>query len=167
MQEIRFNNPIKKEEPINESPSVQEEVVNKTKPSKSKNFSKVFVYVVLAAILVAGFLYFKDLGTFSFGGRSDSWSAVFLSNGQVYFGKIDSNSKNEMVLTQVYYLQADEGVLPSQQSDSLNQSRFKLVKLGQELHGPEDMLIINKTNVIFYEYLREDSKVVQSIREFK
>jgi hypothetical protein len=38
-----------------------------------------------------------------------------------------------------------------------------LVKLGNELHGPTDELYINPNQVVFYEFLRDDSKVVESI----
>jgi len=83
--------------------------------------------------------------------------AVFLDNEQVYFGKMISKSREEMVLRGVYYLQANTAANANQ--------KFSLVKLGQELHGPTDEMTLNMEHVIFYEQLREDSEVVGSIRE--
>ncbi len=164
MQEIRFSSPIKKEEE-NTHVAVAETVVEKKPNSKSfgSKIMKTFGVVFILVVLVFAFVFGRDLVSGFLSSEKNEWSAVFLSNGQVYFGKIDSNSGKEMVLKQVYYLQAEEG----QTVDDLNQSRFKLVKLGSELHGPQDILIINKSSVIFYEYLREDSKVVDSIKNFK
>ncbi len=164
MQEIRFSSPIKKEEE-NIPVSAPASHVDKNEKSKSmgSKIIKTFSIILIFIAVVLAFVFGRDFVSGSLTGGHDGFSAVFLSNGQVYFGKIDSNGGKEMVLTQVFYLQAEEG----QQVDDLNQSRFKLVKLGSELHGPEDILIINKDSVIFYEYLREDSKVVESIRNFK
>ena len=134
----------------------------KPKSMGSKIIKKLLAAIFLVIVFFA-IVFGKDYVSGFLSSEHDGFSAVFLSNGQVYFGNIDSNSSKEMILKNVFYLQAEEG----QQADSLNQSRFKLVKLGSELHGPQDILIINKSNVIFYEYLREDSKVVDSIRNFK
>ena len=163
MHEIRFSSPVKKDEAVETHVSLEE---NKNK-SKGRKFTKTIFAIFVALIVIIGFVYLKDfVPSFFSSGQNDSWSAVFLSNGQVYFGKIDSNNSKEMVLKDVYYLQAEENTLPGQAND-LNQSRFKLVKLGSELHGPKDILLINKNSVIFYEYLRDDSKVVESIKNFK
>ena len=40
-------------------------------------------------------------------------------------------------------------------------------KLGQEIHGPEDEMIISKDHVLFYENLKSDGKVSQSIEQYK
>ncbi|OGJ01293.1 hypothetical protein A3G98_01560 [Candidatus Nomurabacteria bacterium RIFCSPLOWO2_12_FULL_37_8] len=93
------------------------------------------------------------------------YSAVFLSNGQVYFGKIEENNSKEIILNNVFYLQNSDNSGTAGQS--IQGSKFTLIKLGNELHGPTDELFINKQNVLFYEYLRTDSQVVQSIKNYK
>jgi hypothetical protein len=42
-----------------------------------------------------------------------------------------------------------------------------LVKLGEELHGPEDEMVINNEHIIFTERLKADSQVVSAIAEHK
>lgn len=93
----------------------------------------------------------------------DSVHAVFLTNGQVYFGEIKDTSVNTIVLENIYYLQSDKR---AQAADLNKQSDVKLIKLGKELHGPEDKMLINRDNVLFVERLRDDSKVVKAIDEY-
>lgn len=97
---------------------------------------------------------------------NSKYQAVFLSNGQVYFGKIASLNGRYIDLRSIFYLnsqsQTDQA---SQTSSSSNQ--FTLVKLGCELHGPYDQMIINHSNITFWENLRDDSQVVKSIKQWQ
>jgi len=99
--------------------------------------------------------------------ENNAYSAVFLTNGQVYFGKMTKNSDSEIVLNNVYYIQLSDGMTKEEAAAAINQTRFNLIKLGNELHGPTDELFINRSQVVFYEYLRDDSKVVESIKNYK
>ena len=161
MEEIRFSQP-RREEPA--------------KDVQNKNHRNYFVFkkvikslgliVVLTLLIYGGFLA-KDKFWEGPNKIRDTYSAVFLINGQVYFGKMVENNTKEIVLNEVYYLQVNSDSVSGQQTNALNQSTFNLVKLGNELHGPTDELFINKTQVIFYEYLKDDSRVVQSIKNYK
>lgn len=44
---------------------------------------------------------------------------------------------------------------------------MQLIKLGDEIHGPEDEMILSKDQVLFYENLKTDGKVAQSIEKYK
>jgi len=92
-----------------------------------------------------------------------NYHAVFLTNGQVYFGRVTSRDSFEVVLENIYYLQSDKQMI-AQGLD--NQKELKLIKLGNELHGPEDMMYINRDQVLFIEPLKEDSKVVKAIKDY-
>jgi hypothetical protein len=39
------------------------------------------------------------------------------------------------------------------------------VKLGNEMHGPQDQMFIRNEHVLFVENLKDDSKVVQAIQQ--
>jgi len=96
------------------------------------------------------------------------YQAVFLDNGQVYFGKIVSIQGGYIDLSQVYYVASNSNGSPSQSSaqgsaGSGGAATISLVKLGNELHGPTDEMFIAEPHVLFYENLRPDSQVVQSI----
>ncbi len=90
--------------------------------------------------------------------------AVFLTNGQVYFGVVQAKSEQEVILTDIYYLQSDRGVNTGANLET--QQDIKLIKLGNELHGPEDYMELNRDHVLFIENLKEDSKVVKAIQNF-
>ena len=42
-----------------------------------------------------------------------------------------------------------------------------LQKLGSELHGPEDQMVINRDQVQFWENLKDDGQVVKAITTYK
>jgi hypothetical protein len=92
--------------------------------------------------------------------------AVFLTNGQVYFGKVTSITDKYVNLVDIYYLnsQQQEGTEAQQQNQQTN---FSLVKLGCELHGPADQMVINRDQVSFWENLKTDGKVAKAIDQFK
>jgi len=89
--------------------------------------------------------------------------AVFLTNGQVYFGEVSDLNESNISLKNIYYLQSDKTNQPSQLDA---QSDLKLIKLGNELHGPQDTMHINRDHVLFIEPLKPDSKVVKAISEY-
>lgn len=101
---------------------------------------------------------------------SNGYSAIFLSNGQVYFGQLDKVNDNWMKLSKIYYLQVEQQKdLQPTSGDTTNtaqQPKLSLVKLGNELHGPTDEMTINTKHVIFYEQLKDDGKVSQSIKKY-
>ncbi len=87
-----------------------------------------------------------------------------MTNGQVYFGKLASKRGDYLVLTDIYYLQANKAVQPGAEVDKQDMA---LVKLGSELHGPTDRMEINKDHVLFIEDLGETSKVMEAIKSYK
>ncbi|HSX05266.1 MAG TPA: hypothetical protein VLF69_02270 [Candidatus Saccharimonadales bacterium] len=89
---------------------------------------------------------------------SGKYQAVFLNNGQVYFGHIASLNTQYVRMTDIFYLT---------QSGS-NSSNYSLVKLGcQQIHDPTDAMVINRSQVTFWENLEDKGKVVASINQFK
>jgi hypothetical protein len=96
---------------------------------------------------------------------SGTFQAVFLDNGQTYFGKIEERSPSYdgyYRLSNVYYLDLRQ----NPQDTTLPTSELKLVKLGGEVHGPDDHMDINKDHVLFIEDLKSDSKVAKAINDY-
>lgn len=123
----------------------------------------IIVVIVLAVFLAKDFVFNKEVKD----AGASIYSAVFITNGQVYFGKIESKNDSEVILSSVYYLQLSETGQDGTAQDQLSQPKFSLIKLGNEIHGPTDKLYIKTSQILFYEDLREDSKVVQSIKNYK
>lgn len=79
----------------------------------------------------------------------------------VYFGHIRSINDKYIDLQDVYY------ITPGQQQANQQAINAQLVKLGcQLLHSPYDQMIINKNQVAYWENLKDDGKVVVSIKDF-
>lgn len=100
------------------------------------------------------------------------YQAVFLTNGQVYFGRLSDISATYATLNDIYYLQVTQPPLQgSQQADGqqqqVPQQQLSLVKLGEELHGPVDEMKINRNQILFFEDIKEDGRVMQAIREYQ
>jgi hypothetical protein len=90
--------------------------------------------------------------------------AVFLSTGQTYFGKITDITKDTLILEDIYYLKTgtvDKAGNPTTGTD------VSLVKLGSELHNPEDKMVIERKNVSFWENLKSDGQVSKAIKSYK
>lgn len=98
----------------------------------------------------------------------DGYQAVFLNNGQVYFGKLQTSGSEYLKLSDVWYLRASE--TDSKSTDKIQQSsgdsaNATIIKLGNEIHGPKDAMLISKSQVLFYENLKDDGKVVKAIKD--
>jgi len=87
--------------------------------------------------------------------------AVFLTNNQVYFGELEDANRGYAKLTNVYYLRLAENL---QQGSNGESQSLNLVKLGGELHGPEDAMFIPKDKIQFWENLSPSSRVVKAIQ---
>ena len=102
--------------------------------------------------------------------QASDWQAVFLSNGQVYFGKVADKTKDSIVLNNIYYLQVVTKPLQrtaeGETAAAEGQQELTLIKLGNELHGPTDRMVINREHVLLTEALRGDSRVVQAIDQY-
>lgn len=119
-------------------------------------------------ILIVALLWAVVLGAPSSEGKNinkDKMQAVFLNGGQVYFGKISDLNTDFLKLREIYYLRVNQQVQPDQEQ-STNANDISLVKLGCELHGPEDSMIINREQVVFWENLKDDGQVAKAVAEY-
>lgn len=104
--------------------------------------------------------------------NTSEYQAVFLTNGQVYFGKLKVVTPNYLKLINIYYLQvqsSSNGTTSASQlasTSGTSGSNVQLVKLGNELQGPEDAMAINREQVLFWENLKPTGKVTQAINSY-
>jgi hypothetical protein len=131
-----------------------------------------WIRITFVALLFSVTILLVAIATLFYSGRTHEGQlvdqtkeqAIFLTNGQVYFGKVKDINSQYVSLQEIYYLN-------SQSSDSSNANAqatsFSLVKLGCELHGPSDQMIINRDQVSFWENLKTDGKVAKAIDQWK
>jgi hypothetical protein len=135
------------------------------KGMKNNNKLLVIIAVVVAVLAIAGALVWKQMMSSSSAVKGGQYQAVFLTNGQVYFGKLANVEDKYVRLSDIYYLQVQQSVQPADKNNT--QPQVSLAKLGSELHGPEDAMQINRDQVLFWENLKDDGKVVKAIQDNK
>lgn len=129
---------------------------------QESNKKPLIIAIVIIVLAVLGWLGWWIYGMFSDGVMRDRYQAVFLSNNQVYFCKLTNVNADYVDCTDIYYLQVQQSVQPA---DSKANPQVTLAKLGSELHGPEDRMRINRDQILFWENLKDDSKVVETIKK--
>lgn len=142
---------------------------------KTQSKKKLWVVAVLALIIVLlllGYYLWRNGSSFQLSGlfkTASVYQAIFLSNGQVYFGKASNINSQYLTLKDVYYLQVSQVLQPVQgKQQPQAQQAVSLAKLGvSELHKPLDEMKINRDHVIFIEDLAPDSQVVQAIERYR
>ena len=87
----------------------------------------------------------------------NSYQAVFLTGGQVYFGRLQQQGSLYFVLYDVFYLS-----VPSDPD-----AQPQLIKRGSEIQAPVDPMIIPASQILYLENLRPDGQVATAIRRFK
>ncbi len=161
-EEIKVNRPV--------TPRPEPVLMPQSAPSSSK-LPWIVLAVVVVVVVVLGVL-FRDKLFSSKKESGDKYQAVFLTNGQVYFGQVSKTDRDVIRLKDIFYLQVIQqqplqGTPEQQQAQANQQPQISLVKLGQELHGPVDEMYINRSQVLFWEDLKSDGRVVQAIKEYK
>lgn len=147
-----------------------------TKRRSSNGWLKAIVTILVVVIVViVGWYGLAKFGIINSNSSnkiafvSSDWQAIFLTNGQVYFGKVRGTSNKTLTLGDIYYLQVvSKPLQTTQQSATADQQQqeLTLVKLGNELHGPSDSMIINRDQILLTEKLKNDSKVVTAINDY-
>jgi len=92
----------------------------------------------------------------------DVYQAVYLSSGQLYFGKLQNTSGDYLQLKSPYIEQA----VPSSEKNEDGTAKAPqtiLLRVKDQVYGPDDSIAIKSSQVVFWQNLRPDSKVSQAI----
>lgn len=142
--------------------------LKKLKKGKYKTATmSIMAVVVVAVISFVGLSIYKSSTAANI--EADKYQAVFLTNGQVYFGKLKTFNSDYMKLVDIFYLQTKSTDASGNPQKTADQStpNVELIKLGSEIHGPDDEMVISKQQILFFENLKKDSQVAKTITEFK
>ncbi len=132
--------------------------------SKSKKSLNIFNLGSIVLLFSIAILVLAVLGSIFFSGTVSEFKsvdksklqAVFLNGGQVYFGRITNLNENFMKVKDIYYLRIDQQVQPDK-NGTQQQGTPILVKLGCELHRPQNEMVINREQIIFWENLKDET----------
>ena len=128
-------------------------------PKNERGISTLAVIGVVVVILVV-------LGAAAFAVRhhrgprfTTPYQAVLLTNGSVFFGKLQHYGSRFPVLLDVYYVQTGTNPETKQQTSVL-------VHRGKELHAP-DRMYLNPQHIVLVEPVGPNSKIAELIAEDK
>lgn len=149
-----------------------------SKPEHGRHIKKkVWFQKILKPLIILFFVALIVFGSvFLYGSTTsskidkDKYQVVFFTNGLVYFGKLKIHNGGYMSLTDVYYLQKKATANEDsevQSVEDIDNPDVELIKLGEEIYGPMDEVVINKDQVLFFENLKIDGKVTQAIVKYK
>lgn len=143
------------------------------RPSMSRRSSSnnMMMPIVIAVIVVAilGVGYWAMTQGWFMKNNQGGIKAVFLENGQVYFGKITRETSQEVQLTDVFYIQVQDQVQPAttEGGQPTTISVPTLTKRGDELHQPYGNLRLNRQHIVAIENVGAESQVAKQMAELK
>jgi hypothetical protein len=139
-------------------------------PKKSRNSFSLFslkgaiaVLLVGIAVVVAVLILYIATGHFYNEGSyvdKSQYQAVFInvngsSGGQAYFGNITSINSRYIILNNAFYLETGTGA-----------NQYTLNNLSCALYNPVDQMVINRSQVAFWQNLKSNSTVTQDINKW-
>jgi hypothetical protein len=150
-----------------DSQSFKPDFIGSENEPSNKSFKKFWLWLfgIIVLVVAVWFVYSWQIGAGFLFGSDNKYQAIFLDNNQVYFGKLSREKSDYAVLRDIYYLRLNQALQPPASTAQIPD--INLVKLGTELHGPEDEMRINREHILFIENLKEDGQVVKAIKSFQ
>ena len=109
--------------------------------------------ILAVVLIVAATFLFVRWWDFTLPALGARYQAVFLANGQTYFGHYMDRLGPYVKVENAFYIQqaptAEEGQTPES----------RIIRRGSELHQPLPFVLIPKSAILFVEDLRQDSQV--------
>ncbi|MDO9399599.1 MAG: hypothetical protein Q7T79_02865 [bacterium] len=146
---------------------IKEELQKINKPVKKEiksNSGLMQIVVFILVFLIIGFtvynLFFENKTIFEKTIKTQSWYAVKLVNNETFYGQIKDTKADPIVMDNVYY-NYDQG--KDDKKEIAETTNLRLVKRGKETHGPVGTMDLVRSQVLFMEPLKTDSKVLQAI----
>ncbi len=119
----------------------------------AKKLFIVLIIVLIIVIVVTSILVLKLNQKNNIESPSE-YAAVYLSTGDIYFGKI--NKFPHLSLENVWYLQ--RGV------DAQNQAQMSVVPLKNSFWGPVDKINLNSKQVVWWTYIKNGSQLLEAFK---
>ncbi len=139
------------------------------KPRQGRSRTPIWIAIIIVAVLIVagiGWIVWSRMQPAGDGINTSRYQAVYLANGQIYFGKLETLGSNKMRLTNVYYLQTktDSTTSGDASKDQSASGNFQLIKLRGAVYGPSDEMIISNDQIIYFQNLEENSKASELIK---
>lgn len=136
-------------------------------------WSKLIVKLVVVAVLVVGGVYLYTMlnaPSLPDGLQTDAKKAVFLTDGQVYFGDVEVANNDFLLIKNPYYLQTAvklQGTGDDKEKQEAKQS-LQVVALGGEglqYHAPERAMYIPWDKIKYIENMTGESEILKVMQQ--
>lgn len=124
-----------------------------------KRWHIIVGFVVGVAVIAAAAAWALDY-TFAQKIERGGYQVVYLTNGQAYFGKLQNTKGEYLVMKQPYTAQS---VAQGETGEST--AATTLLKVSQQVYGPQESIAIKSDQVSFWQNLRSDSKVATALTQ--
>ncbi|OQA39177.1 MAG: hypothetical protein BWY51_00433 [Parcubacteria group bacterium ADurb.Bin316] len=124
----------------------------------------IFILTVILVLATIYFLFFRQSGDQAEKNGQVNWYAVKLQNGEMYYGQIDNTAADPVIIKNVYY---DYDMLNKTDKETGAAGNLRLVKKGKETYGPSGVMEVVRSNVVYMDILKEDSKVLKAILDYE
>lgn len=94
---------------------------------------------------------------------SSKYQIVSLATGQVYFGKLQNQTGEYLVLKSPYIEQTVQSQ-DKNEDGTAKATQTTILRVKDMVYGPEDSIALKSSQVTFWQNLRDDSKVTQAIK---
>ena len=132
---------------------------------------KQIIFILVIIIIAFGFYLFnnrnREVELVKNESNKNFWYSVKLINGEFYYGQIKNTGDDPIVLENVYYNYDQINSEQNENEGKPENGNLRLVKRGKETHGPDGSMSIVRTQVVYMEALREDSKVLKAILDYE
>jgi hypothetical protein len=121
----------------------------------------------LAIVLIFSSVYFfflKSNTPRQYLGKNIDWYAVKLSNGETFYGQMLNTSSDPIVMSNVYY---DYDQQRGEKDKNQESNTLRLVKRGGETYGPDGTIEIVRSQVVYMEPMKKDSRVLEAILNYE
>lgn len=134
--------------------------------SKKSSWWTLAVALLIIAVAFGGWLLWSANNKNTVAGiETDKYQTVYLMNGQIYFGKLTALNDTQLKLTNVYFLQTNTTDETAADASDDTASKAQLIKLSEAIYDPQDEMIISKSQMLYFQNLRDDGRAAQLIKD--
>lgn len=100
--------------------------------------------------------------------NNNGYQVVYMASGQAYFGKLKNTTGDYLVLDTPYTAQDVQSQTEGEQASTPSTAgTTTLLKVSQQQYGPTEVMSLKSDQVLFWQNLRDDSKVTEAIKNAK
>lgn len=94
--------------------------------------------------------------------NANQYQVVYLTGGQMFFGKLQNTDGDYLYMKSPYTAQSTTA--SADDKTKAAEPTTTLLRVKDQLYGPDDTVAVKSSQVVFWQNLRDDSKVTQALK---